>query len=227
MGGNVASFVPFVIGLGLLLTSVGHTADPELVGWWKFEEASGTLYDSSDNQNNGTYNGTLYLQPGMEGYALGFDGTDDVVTVGSRNRPSDTFSFGGWMMTPVTHEVDPESISGVGGVSGQRYVFDPQHGGDANGGAGLSLGTNGISVYEHGSGYMPVIAGYAAEIGDDWNHIMIVYDNKQPTIYLNGRAVNTGLASPRGQSMHPFDWAGWSMAISRGCWTKSRFTAEP
>ena len=58
-------------------------------------------------------------------------------------------------------------------------------------------GTNGVSVYEHAGGYMPAIAVYEAEIGDDWNHIMVVYNNKQPTIYLNGVAVHTGLTSPR------------------------------
>jgi hypothetical protein len=186
--------VLFVLVLGLVLSSVANAADPSLVGWWRFEEASGTLYDSGDNQNDGTYNGTLYQQPGMQGYALGFDGTDDTVTVsaGSANRPTDTFSFGGWLKTSVTHEVDAESNAGTGGVNGQRYAFDPQHGGATNGGAGLSVGTNSISVYEHGGGYMPVIAGYVAEIGDDWNHIMIVYDNKLPTIYLKPRLYRSG-----------------------------------
>jgi len=208
--------VLFVLVLGLVLSPVAEAADPSLVGWWKFEEASGTLYDSSNNQNNGTYNGTLYRQPGVEGYALGFDGTDDTVSIGSANRPTDTFSFGGWLKTPVTHEVDAESNAGTGGVNGQRYAFDPRHGGQTNAGAGLSVGTNGISVYEHGGGYMPVIAGYVAEIGDDWNHIMIVYDNKQSTIYLNGRAVHTGLTSPRGIVNAPIQFGGMNYGFFEG-----------
>ena len=213
---KLVSSISFVLVLGVVLSSVANAADPSLVGWWKFEEASGTLQDSSGRQNNGTYNGTLYQQPGVEGYALGFDGTDDTVTVGSTNRPSDTFSFGGWIRTSVTHEVDAESNAGTGGVNGQRYAFDPQHGGQTNAGAGLSIGTNGISVYEHGGGYMPVIAGYEAEIGDDWNHIMIVYDNKQPTIYLNGRAVHTGLTSPRGVVNAPIRFGGMNYGFFEG-----------
>lgn len=195
----------FVLVMGLVLASVVEAADPDLVGWWKFEESGGTLEDSSDQQNSGSFNGTLYQQPGVLGYALGFDGTDDVMTVGSNGRPTDTFSFGGWMKTTATHEMDAESTTGVGGVNGQRYAFWPAHG-QTNGGAGLSVGTNGISVYEHGANYMPVLAAYEAEIGQDWNHIMIVYDNQQPTIYLNGRAVHTGQPSPRAIVNAPINW---------------------
>ncbi|UCG49957.1 MAG: LamG domain-containing protein, partial [Phycisphaerales bacterium] len=207
----------FCLLLGLVLTSTAGAADPDLVGWWKFEEESGTLYDQSDNHNDATsFAGVLYQQPGREGYALGFDGVDDRVVVGTTGRPTDTFSFGCWLKTSVTHEIDPESTSGVGGVAGQRYVFDPQHGGETEGGAGLSVGTNGILVYEHGSNYMPATAVYEAEIGTDWNHIMIVYDNKQPTIYLNGSAVRTGLTSPRAVVNAPIQIGGMAYGFIEG-----------
>ncbi len=144
-----------------------------LVGHWKFEEASGTLFDQSDNHNDGTsFQSVLYHQTGQVGYALGFDGIDDYVVVGTTGTPTDTFSFGGWLQTSATHEIDGESISGTFGTAGQRYAFDPAHGGDADGGAGLSVGTNGILVYEHGSSYMPATAVYQADIGNDWNHII-------------------------------------------------------
>ncbi|MFH1717289.1 MAG: LamG domain-containing protein [Planctomycetota bacterium] len=207
----------FVLLLGSVLTSAAKAADPGLVGWWKFEEASGTLYDRSDNHNDGTsFQGVLYQQTGQVGYALGFDGIDDYVVVGTTGRPTDTFSFGGWLKTSATHQIDSESAAGVGGVTGQRYAFDPQHGGDSDGGAGLSVGTNGILVYEHGSNYMPATAVYASDIGDDWNHVMIVYDNKQPTIYLNGEAVRTGFASPRAVVNAPVRLGGMAYGFFEG-----------
>ncbi len=46
-----------------------------------------------------------------------------------------------------------QSSSGIGGISGERYLFGATHGGELNSGAGLSVGSNGISVYEHGSAY--------------------------------------------------------------------------
>ena len=205
-------FVP-----ALILASPAIAADPSLVGWWKFEEESGTLLDQSDNHNDGTpFNGVLYQQAGQEGYALGFDGTDDYIVVGTTGRPTDTFSFGGWFKTSATHEIDSQETSGYGGVNNQRYAFDPQHGGDSNAGAGLSIGTNGVSVYEHGSDYMPAIAVYETELGDDWNHIMVVYDNKQPTIYLNGSAVVTGFSSPREIVNSPIQFGGMAYGYFEG-----------
>ncbi|MCP4263270.1 MAG: LamG domain-containing protein [Planctomycetes bacterium] len=207
----------FILLLSLVLPSVAQDADPSLVGWWKFEEASGTLYDQSDNHNDSTsVQGVLYQQTGQKGYALGFDGIDDSIIVGANGRPTDTFSFGGWFKTSATHEIDPETTSGTGGVNSQRYAFDPQHGGETDGGAGLSLGTNGILVYEHGSNYMPATAVYQADIGNDWNHIMIVYDNKQPTIYLNGSSVRTGLASPREVVNAPIHFGGMAYGYFEG-----------
>lgn len=57
-----------------------------LVGWWKFDEGSGsTAADSSGNGNDGTWSGTQagqngYYSPGKVGaYAGYFDGTDDYV----------------------------------------------------------------------------------------------------------------------------------------------------
>jgi len=102
------------------------------------------------------------------------------------------------------------------GVNSQRYAFDPQHGGETDGGAGLSVGTNGILVYEHGSGYMPATAVYDADIGSDWNHIMIVYDNKQPTIYFNGSNVRTGLTSPREVVNAPIHFGGMAYGFFEG-----------
>ncbi|MHC4727787.1 MAG: LamG domain-containing protein [Planctomycetota bacterium] len=207
----------FALLLSLVLPSTAQDTDPGLVGWWKFEEASGTLYDQSVNHNDSTsVQGVLYQQTGQKGYALGFDGIDDSIIVGTNERPTDTFSFGGWFKTSSTHEIDPETTSGTGGVNSQRYAFDPQHGGESNGGAGLSLGTNGILVYEHGSNYMPATAVYAADIGNDWNHIMIVYDNKQPTIYLNGSAVRTGLVSPREVINAPIHFGGMAYGYFEG-----------
>jgi len=215
--------ISFVLLFGLLETSTAKGADPNLVGWWKFEEASGTLYDQSDYHNDGTpFNGVLYQQPGREGYSLGFDGIDDLVVVGSTARPTNTFSFGGWIKTSATHEIDPEVNSGYGGVNNQKYVFEPQHGGDLNAGAGLSVGTNGIAVYEHGSDYMPATAVYSAAIGSGWNHIMVVYSNRRPTIYLNGQAVRTGLSGPRATVYAPIQLGGMAYGYFAGLMDEMR-----
>jgi hypothetical protein len=76
--------VSFVIFLSSALTG---TARAELVGWWRFDEGSGTAaLDSSGNGNDGTFNGNPQWVVGYFGGALEFDGIDDWLDCG--NDPS-------------------------------------------------------------------------------------------------------------------------------------------
>ncbi len=193
------------MGIGMVLglvacLAVSQQVQAGLVGYFKFD---GNLLDSSGMGNHGTfYGGTpVYAADrfGNPNSAIQFDGIDDVVTIGTVGRGNTSFAFGGWIKTSQTHQIDPESTSGTGGTSGQKYAFWPENmGTTGNAGAGLSIGTNGISVYEHASGYMPALAVYSSSIGSGWNHVMVVYDGeKQVSIYLNGQRVHTGLKSPK------------------------------
>ena len=57
---------------------------PGLVGWWRFDEGTGTIAeDSSGNGNNGTIYGATWVE-GKYGNALSFDGIDDYIgSIGS------------------------------------------------------------------------------------------------------------------------------------------------
>ncbi|MCR4305802.1 MAG: LamG domain-containing protein, partial [Candidatus Daviesbacteria bacterium] len=54
-----------------------------LVGYWKMDEASGNLTDSSGNSNTGTINGTT-VTAGKFGNSRSFDGNQDYATVGDQ-----------------------------------------------------------------------------------------------------------------------------------------------
>ena len=212
MSRNLVCLISFAWVLAGLSTSTAESADPNLIGWWTFEEESGVLHDQSDYQNDGIpTGGVMYQQPGMTGFSLGFNGVDSYVTVGKNGRAQDTFTFGGWIRTSRRHEIDEESNAAGGsdaGVYNQRYPFFPLF--EMSGaGAGLSVGINGISVYESGSSYLPATAVYEAHVGDDWNHIMVVYDERTPTIFLNGQAVHTGQTSGKGLVMAPIMFGGY------------------
>ncbi|MBI3596887.1 MAG: fibronectin type III domain-containing protein [Nitrospirae bacterium] len=142
----------------------------------------------------------IWSTAGKFSNAISFNGADKM-TVGSAGWPTNTFTVEAWVKAVNTHEIDPESTSGTGGTSGQHYVFGAQYAGGQvddvnNSGMGVSVGTNGISVYEHAASYMPALAVYSGNLGTGWNHIAVVYNNKQPSIYLNGVLVHTGLTSP-------------------------------
>ncbi|MFB0555413.1 MAG: LamG-like jellyroll fold domain-containing protein [Phycisphaerae bacterium] len=76
--------VSFVLVLGLVLTSLAEAADPDLVGYWKFDETSGNIaFDSSGNGNDGTLNGDPQWAAGQLGGALELDGEGDYVDIGN------------------------------------------------------------------------------------------------------------------------------------------------
>lgn len=134
------------------------------------------------------------------GSALDFDGTDDYVNgyAGDLATIFDNFTMEMWINPTGTTTLRPEATSGITGTTGQRYAVYPQHGGATPGiaGAGIAAGTNGIQVFEHAGSYLPCLASYPTSISG-WTHIAVVYTAKQPTIYINGVAVHTGLTSVR------------------------------
>jgi len=73
-----------VLVLGLFLSGVTNAADPNLVGWWRLDESSGTTaHDSSGNGNDGTLRGDTQWQPGngQVGGALEFNGSSGYVEI--------------------------------------------------------------------------------------------------------------------------------------------------
>ncbi len=146
----------------------------------------------------------LYQLNGIGGLpSLKFDGVDDKVVVNSSFLRSTTDSFQIFLVAKATaaHQIDSEVAGGADGVSGQKFILGPTpgttgcvSGGEAGG--GISMGTNGISFYEHTGCYLPPLAIYSGTVSDP-AIISIKYENKIPSIYLNGGLVRTGLQSPK------------------------------
>jgi hypothetical protein len=168
--------------------------NPEPVSWW---QAENNAYDTLGG-NNGTVYGATYTA-GKAGQAFSFNGTDNYVAQGSsyKNVVSNTFTMEFWANPAATRDVTPPANSGASGTSNQRYAIFPEHGGaDVNiVGAGVSVGTNGVSVFEHTSDnlYSPIV--YDAVLSG-WTHIAVVYTDKVATLYVNGVLVATGV-TPR------------------------------
>jgi len=172
----------------------GNNLEPVPVSWWKAEN---NAYDTLGG-NNGTVYGATYTA-GKAGQAFSFNGTDNYVAQGSsyKNVVSNTFTMEFWANPAATRAVTSPANSGVSGTSNQRYAIFPEQGGaDVNiVGAGVSVGTNGVSVFEHTSGnlYSPIV--YDAVLSG-WTHIAVVYTDKVATLYINGALVATGV-TPR------------------------------
>ncbi len=188
--------------------------DSDLLVLLRFEETSGTTTANSSTSYPSYYgniNQTSLVTKGVQGvqgnaFSFTSASANSISMAGGYSAPVNTFSFGGWIKTSVTHEIDGETISGVGGISGQRYAFQASHGGEGQSitaGVGMSIGTNGISVYEHAGSYMPAVSVYNGSIGSGWNHVMVVVSNRVSKIYLNGALVHTGLTTNRTTLLAP------------------------
>lgn len=160
------------------------------------EDATGLIAtDSSGTGNNGTVAGASWVDAKF-GKGLQLNGTAENYISLAYTPPVNNFTVSAWFKTEATHEIDPEADNNTTGTSGQNYIFGADNK-DTEGGAGVSIGTNGISVYEHGNSYMPALAVYNGTVGNGWNHFAVTYTDRQPRIYLNGILVRTGLVSPK------------------------------
>lgn len=113
---------------------------------------------------------------------------------------------------------DPGNTLGTGG---QKYLLYPtQKGTEA--GMGISLGKNGVTVYEHGNSYMPAKARYDANLSD-YHIIAVKYFqdtagtvNPTPSIYVNGEHKTTGYPSNKSVVYSPLRIGGDDWGYYRG-----------
>ncbi|MHA1737931.1 MAG: hypothetical protein ACTSWD_05040, partial [Candidatus Heimdallarchaeota archaeon] len=104
------------------------------VGAWNLDESSGNLVDAV-SANNGTYNGALYSQTGKINTAIGFDGTDDEVSLTSDISLTGDFTVQLWMNADATNRhlfVDENET----GANQGRCRFD---------GAGVVMGSQTVA----------------------------------------------------------------------------------
>lgn len=190
-----------------------HACAPKLVQEWRMDTCAlglttGEVEDSSGNGNHGTPVGATASGPGRVCKAAIFNGTSPTRIKADTNYAdsiTNDFTMAFWVNPTVPHELDSQSTNGTAGTSGQHYVVYPAQGTDAwgagNAGAGVSVGTNGISVYEHAAGYMPPLLVWSGAV-TGWTHVAVVYQARQPRLYVNGTLVATGLTSTYA-NVHP------------------------
>ena len=173
---------------------------------------------SSISLNNSAYSGSIVLnvyQPsGSNLYEYPYSASVFATIF-------DTFTYNIWCQTSSsinltsTGTIPTEATSGTtfAGTlfgSGQyNYIIGPLYPAYIDGfpptyttaSTGVVVGNNAIAVVEHTGGYMPGTCiynpGNSTTIGNNWNNIVVVYNNKQASIYLNGNLVRTGLTSPK------------------------------
>ncbi|ASA19866.1 glycosyltransferase [Paenibacillus donghaensis] len=99
-----------------------------------------------------------------------------------------TFTYEFWVMAEEEQMLDQEQNVGEDGLQGKKYLVGPDFYPVGAAGCGISVGTNGISVYEHSINHLPARLVLAYDFSD-WQHVAIVLDNRRLQLYINGEWV--------------------------------------
>ena len=138
---------------------------------------------------------------------LSFDGVNDSVQNTAKFADvKDTFTIEFWVNPTAARYATLQNNYGSTQGWDQRYVITPINSGDA----GISVGTNGIGVFDRYSRltttytksgktsstqtYLTPLLLHDTNLSG-WNHVAVVYNNKTPSLYINGEFVKTGLAT--------------------------------
>jgi hypothetical protein len=104
--------------------------DPNLVGWWKFDEGSGTIAnDSSGHNNNGTVSSSAAWITGQVNGALNFDGSRNYISIPDNDNSLDMDN----QMT-ISAWVKPNSTDSLKTIVSKQPpgIFDHEYPGNYN-----------------------------------------------------------------------------------------------
>jgi len=160
--------ISFVLAFGLILTG---PAAADLIGWWTFDEGSGTTaFDMSGYGNDGTLNGDPVW---VEGYfGGGLELSSDYVAIDgiADDLTENNFSVMAWIKTTMT---------GDGNVIGAN---------DSGGGHDFIFGVDGGNLLVEADS----VNTYPPRITDgEWHHIAYTRDGSTAFAYTDGELVGT------------------------------------
>ena len=172
----------------------GAETQPSLSGLIAYYPFDGNTSDMSGNNQTSTLTGSPQWVTEDGRTSMYIDQDAQKLSLSYADFHSN-FTYTFWAKPTATHQIDSESTSGSSGTSGQRFLMYPRQA-DSNSGVGVSLGTNGVSIYEHGNFSLPAVCVVSEDLSD-WNFYSIVVSNNQSNLYLNGSFKRAALNSGR------------------------------
>jgi hypothetical protein len=183
----------FLLANELTTAHVNAQLQNGLVGYWSFDEGSGTIAsDSSGNDNTATLvNGPIWTS-GEIGGALSFDGIDDYVSFASQAQSA--ISISAWVYAQLTPgNVFPRIID----MPGYALFLAEASAPSSN---SQSLGFISRRSSQDGEWDTPA----NSMVYNSWNHVAVAYDSSSTSnnadLYINGvkQTIST-ITSPRGR----------------------------
>lgn len=170
----------------LLRTSFLDVGEPGLVGFWSFDETSGTTAaDSSGNGLGGTLTGGPVWTAGHTNGALNFDGTDDYVNLGN---PADLRMTGAMTLTAWVYV---DTFTNAGRIIAKQGAYN-------NRGWSLNVEADGKASFQIAANSTTVqLVNSAATIpSGQWVHLAGVYEpGAALRLYVDGTLSNSNTTS--------------------------------
>jgi len=159
-------------------------SDPNLVGWWKFDEGTDVIViDGSGHGNHGTLKGDPQWVVGHDADALEFDGVDDYVEVPHADILTvDTeVTVMAWIYAQRHEGPPPEDFQGIisKGNSTRSYSLYTQAAGTLH----FSTTSDGAYVGSSSAEQVPL---------NEWVHVAAMVSGGQQLYYINGEPAGEG-----------------------------------
>jgi outer membrane lipoprotein-sorting protein len=145
----------------------------KLVGWWKFDESTGTIAsDSSGNGNNGTLKGNPVWRPtgGVSGGAIELSGKGDYVEISNESA----FDINGQITISAWVNITdvPQEWTGIVTKGDSAWRLS------------TSFAQN---IFHFGVSSSAYLNGQASVDSGQWHNVVCVYDGQKMSIYVDGK----------------------------------------
>ena len=172
---------------------LGISYDSNLVGYWNFDEGSGTVaYDSSGNANNGTIINATWIQ-GKYGTSLEFNGMNTTVKLASVPLITSSYSVSFWFKPLQLNKT--QSLINLSGTNSYPVIYLYNY----------PSGTNRLLLFCGNSIYLYSSKTFTTDdLNNWWQAVFIVNGNSSTNwkLYING-ADNTGVHADSGSYYEP------------------------
>ncbi|NIO45153.1 MAG: hypothetical protein GTN36_06420 [Candidatus Aenigmarchaeota archaeon] len=154
-----------------------------LIGYWKFDEGSGTAVDSSSFNNDGIINGAIWSSTDCKsGSCLSFDGNNDYVFVSdslSLDSPTSTYTFMAWVKPYNAGEDSLGRVLDKGQAGGGWAIYTCDVIGHCT--DEFRFWLNSATQFDSGDNTI---------IYDGWNHIALMQNTSGLYWFVNGLMTN-------------------------------------
>ncbi len=182
---NDGDAFPGIYSVGTTLNLTPAIRDRGLVGYWDFDEGSGTTaYDRSGNQNNGILTGSTWKTSSdcIEDNCLYFDG-DDYITTPSFAFSGTVLTVSGWIKSKQIGTV-AQTILGEGVIAPNNYIWIYR---------GVADDRLRIRYYDGTTDQAAIMETFFTNYNDIWTYFVIVcdYSGKITRFYRDGTLIQT------------------------------------